>query len=121
MRQVRHFRLSITNARNSNLNLSCSKACIDPTNTFVIGLHNVLGIPASSLSRNNNNQHVTLDLFHFKENCNLVSSLQYDGTHGGSSNCFHCSNLDSSKLLVGARDGSLLLWDLSSSSSSAPQ
>ena len=87
--------------------------------TFVIGLHNVLGIPASSLSRNNNNQYVTLDLFHFKENCNLVSSLQYDGTHGGSLNCFHCFNLDSSKLLVGARDGSLLLWDLSSSSSSS--
>ena len=64
VKRVRHFRLSSYNTRNGNLNLSCSKACIDPTNTFVIGLHNGLGMSSSSLSMNNNNQHVTLDLFH---------------------------------------------------------
>ena len=40
---------------------------MDPTDTFIIGLHNVLDMPSSSLTRNNNNQHVTLDFFHLKK------------------------------------------------------
>ena len=117
VKRVRHFHL----ISNDNLNVACSKACLDPSDTFIIGLHNNAGMALSSpssLSSQNNyyNQHVMLDLFHLKHGT-LVSSLRDDGSHGGSSNCLHCSNLDSSKLLVGARDGSLLLWDLSSSSS----
>ena len=77
----------------------------------MIGLHGAQPSLIESSSSMNNNQYVTLDVFHLK-NGGIVSSLQDNGIHGGSSNSFHCSNLDSNQLLVGTRDGSLLLWDL---------
>ena len=111
VKRARHFHLQ--QPKSSTTVPSCSKACIDPTDTFVIGLHDYDNKP-----QNTQTQHVTLDIFHLKKG-SIIATLQDDGTHAGSSNCFHCSNIATNQLLVGTKDGSILLWDLSSSSISS--
>ena len=112
VKRVRCFKLQCKHdnvEKNDNeVVVGCSKACMDPSDTFVIGLH---GERSSGYTSDN---HVTLDLFHLKTG-NTASNLQDDGSHGGSSNCFHFSCLDPNQLLVGTKNGSLLLWDISSS------
>ncbi len=120
VKRVRCFKLQSRDDYGNNIVMGCSKACMDRSDTFVIGLHGDLASSISTTATNKNtttsSKYVTLDLFHLK-NGNLVSSLQDDGTHGGSSNCFHFSHLDPNQLVVGTKNGSLLLWDISSTTS----
>jgi WD40 repeat protein len=117
VKRVRYFRLSHDTSVGSGGaedQSFCSKACIHPTDTFVIGLHGCR--PDDGVG--GDTQVVKLDLFHLK-NGGIISTLQDDGTHGGSSSCFHCSTMDPNQILVGTNDGSLLLWDISLSNSAS--
>jgi hypothetical protein len=85
---------------------SCIKCCMDPSDTYVVALHG-----DSSLT--NKSKRIALELFHLKTGSRVALLKTNEYAYGGGADCFEFSNADNGQLLVGARDGSLLLWDCS--------
>ena len=108
--RVRCFKMKhlAADASNSIGRPSCIKSCMDPTDTHVVALHG--SSPSCSVNR------ICVELFHLKTGSRVSVLETLDGEYGGGADCFQFSSLDNETLLVGARDGSLLLWDCSVSS-----
>ena len=114
--RVRCFKLKNDVADAMYSRPSCIKCCMDPSDTYVVALH---GISKSSVDRHMSSRRIALDLFHLKTGSRVAMLKTDEHMYGGGADCFEFSNSDDGMLLVGARDGSLLLWDLSASSLAA--
>ena len=108
--RVRCFKMKhVTNDANNMIGRpSCIKSCMDPTDTHVVALHG--SSPSCSVNR------ICVELFHLKTGSRVSVLNTLEHQYGGGADCFEFSSLDNETLLVGARDGSLLLWDCSVSS-----
>jgi len=93
-----------TNARNMG-RPSCIKSCMDPSDTHVVALHGT----SPSCPMNN----IAVELFHLKSGSRVALLNTRPNLYGGGADCFEFSDVSDGTLLVGARDGSLLLWDCS--------
>eukprot|EP00559_Dactyliosolen_fragilissimus_P002279 CAMPEP_0184859644 /NCGR_PEP_ID=MMETSP0580-20130426/4630_1 /TAXON_ID=1118495 /ORGANISM="Dactyliosolen fragilissimus" /LENGTH=701 /DNA_ID=CAMNT_0027356399 /DNA_START=174 /DNA_END=2279 /DNA_ORIENTATION=+ len=109
--RVRRFRLGATKSSNtsshskqsSEFNNPCTKACMDPSDTYVAGLS---GSPMDG----------SLQLFHLRQGKLALSMRGKDGKSYGGGSCFEFSALEPNLVAVGTKQGSVLLWDLSTSS-----
>ena len=101
-----------------HLRPSCAKSCMDPSDTHVVALHGDTHVHGdySSLSSFNKTKSIALELFHLKTGTRVAMLKAQDFAHGGGADCFEFSCVDDNQLLVGARDGSLLLWDIAATS-----
>jgi len=105
----RCFRLSSSH-KPAATDQQCSQACMDPTDKIVAAL-------SGGVSSN-----VRLDLFSLREKKATMTPVvtlkdDSDGSNYGGADCFQFSSLITNRIIVGARDGSLLLWDILSASS----
>jgi len=105
----RCFRLSSPN-KTDTMHQLCSQACMDPTDKVVAAL-----CGASSPS-------VRLKLFSLREKKATLKPAvtledEVDGHFYGGADCFKFSSVKTNQVMVGARDGTLLLWDILSPSS----
>lgn len=86
---------------------SCIKSCMDPSDTHVVALHG--SSPSCPMN------HIVVELFHLKSGSRVARLNTQENQYGGGADCFEFSDVNDGTLLVGARDGSLLLWDVSMS------
>jgi WD40 repeat protein len=82
---------------------ACIKSAMDPSDTHVVALHG--SNPSFPIHR------IALELFHLKSGSRVALLTTPEYQYGGGADCFEFSSIDDGSLLVGAKDGSLLLWD----------
>lgn len=86
---------------------ACIKSTMDPSDTHVVALHG--SSPTFATHR------IALELFHLKSGSRAALLSTPDYQYGGGADCFEFSSVDDGSLLLGTKDGSLLLWDCTAS------